>query len=137
MTQKKNKAAGISGLDAIEAILPDLIRSGPRQRILAALIDVGEEGLSFRSLSRTCRLRPTSLAYHLKVLVSRGGIRKEFRYQEIEREFSFYMLTDTGRSAVSASMDLLDLDMGNGATEMEEVMIIRQTAAPRLLLIKG
>ncbi len=137
LTRKKIETTGISGSDAVEAILPDLIRSGPRQRILTALIDVGDEGLSFRSLGRTCRLRPTSLAYHLKVLVSRGGVRKEFRYQEIEREFSFYMLTDPGRSAVSASMDLLDIDMGNGAGEMEEVMIIRPTAAPRLLLIKG
>ena len=137
MTQKKSEILGISGSDAIEAILPDLIGPGHRQDILTALIDVGDRGHSFRSLSRICDLRPTSLAYHLKVLVSRGGVRKEFRYQKIGREFSFYMLTDPGRSAVSASMDLLDIKRAKGMDEMEEIIIVRSAAAPRLLLIKG
>ena len=136
LTLKKSKILGISGSDAIETILPDLIRSGPRQDILTALLDTGGKGHSFRSLCRICSLKPTSLAYHLKVLVSRGGIRKEFRYQETGREFSFYMLTDQGRSAVSASMDILDIERGNGAGGMDKVIIICSTAAPRLLLIK-
>lgn len=136
LTLKQRKITGITGSDAPEPILFDLVRSGPRQDILTALIDTGDKGRSFRSLSRICNLKPTSLAYHLKVLVSRGGVRKEFRYQEAGREFSFYILTDPGRSAVSTSMDLLEIGRENGVCGMDKVIIIHSAAAPRLLLIK-
>lgn len=137
MTLINREKIGDTGLDTIESVLPDLVEKGPRQDILTALIGAGYKGLSFRSLSSKCGLKPTSLAYHLKVLVSRGGIRKEFRYQEVGREFSFYSLTDPGRSAVSASKELLGIGEDEGSNGMGRIVFICATAAPRLLLIKG
>ncbi len=136
LTRNKREKKNITDPDAIESVLPDLVRKGPRQDILAALIGTGNKGLSFRSLSRICGLKPTLLAYHLKVLVSRGGVQKEFRYQKIGREFSFYLLTDPGRSAVTASKDLLEMGKGNWMKGMDRVVFIHAATAPRLLLIK-
>ena len=121
----------------IENVLSDLLEKGTRREILIQLMGGGDKGISFRGLGEACSLKPTSLAYHLKVLESRGGISKEFRYQEEGREFSFYHLSELGRAAVDASRGLFDIGEEIAIARTDKVVIVQATSAPRILFIRS
>ena len=74
------------------------MKRGPRIIILKTLESSPKGGYTFKEIVSILRLNPSSLAYHLKLLTDSGMLAKEFRFVEDRRDYSFYRLTENGRS---------------------------------------
>ncbi|MBN1391026.1 MAG: hypothetical protein JXA22_10345 [Candidatus Thermoplasmatota archaeon] len=74
--------------------------------IVDIVISGGESGVSFKDIVSQSGLRPTTAAYHLKILCRTGITEKMFRNHEGRRDYSFYHLTTIGDRAYHSAMDM-------------------------------
>jgi DNA-binding transcriptional ArsR family regulator len=83
------------------------ISSEIRWNIMDLLENRGEDGESFKRIAEHCSLKPTNLAYHLKILARKGLIEKDFVNEMGRRDYTRYRLTGKGRETWSSTDILL------------------------------
>jgi DNA-binding MarR family transcriptional regulator len=107
-----------------------------RRRILDILYESRTQGISFKTMKEKLRLPPTSLVYHLNVMVKEKIIRKEFQNIEGRRDYSYYHLTEEAEDAYPRALAYLgSQSMGSsktGETE-KELVIIPLRLGPRVI----
>lgn len=87
----------------IQIVLSNLniLKDELRITILNILQKQESKGLSFSSISKETSIRPTTLAYHLKVLKKAGLVEKGFKQASEERDYTCYTITEKGSSVFS------------------------------------
>jgi DNA-binding transcriptional ArsR family regulator len=118
----------------------DLTKDETRLNILSILKESGETGKSFSEIVRITGSKPTKLAYHLKLLVKSGLIRKGFPEEMKGREHTCYRICRKGLGIWSIC-DILRYT-GDDSIEghhlqdyTEKIRIIPFSAGPRLFTI--
>ena len=69
---------------------------GKRRTVLEYIIE-SESGKTFKEIASGLEIKPTTLAYHLKILVDRKLLEKRFRSMDGRRDYSLYNVTEKGK----------------------------------------
>jgi DNA-binding HxlR family transcriptional regulator len=107
-----------------------------RRKILDLLFDSGPQGTSFKSLKERLNIPPTSLAYHLNVMVKEKVIEKEFLNIEGRRDYSYYNLTKETENAYPRALAYLGSHSAGTIQKKEsdqELWIIPLRLGPRVI----
>ncbi|MGA1849033.1 MAG: winged helix-turn-helix domain-containing protein [Thermoplasmatota archaeon] len=132
MAQKENE---ISYQIRILMFLMDDIRG----KIIDMLYDSGSHGASFKTMKERLGIPPTSLAYHLNVLVKENIIEKEFLNVEGRRDYSFYNLREEAGDAYLKALAYLGSQSADHERTREaeqEIWIIPLRLGPRVISLE-
>ncbi|MGA1822004.1 MAG: ArsR/SmtB family transcription factor [Thermoplasmatota archaeon] len=109
-----------------------------RKVILEKLYSGPSGGITFKKLRELTGIKPTTLAYHLKVLEENGLLSKSFRSVEGRRDYSYYTISDKGRDMIRISEKMADVGRKRRILATEEaapmpeiIEIIPEKFAPR------
>ncbi len=110
-----------------------------RRKILDVLYESGSRGASFKTLKERLGIPPTSLAYHLNVLVKENIIEKEYLNVEGRRDYSFYNLMEEAEDAYSKALVYLGSQSADhtkikGAEQ--DIWIIPLRLGPRVISLE-
>ena len=122
----------------------NILKDELRISILNVLQQKEGGGLSFSSISKEASIRPTTLAYHLKVLKKAGLVEKGFKQPTEGRDYTCYTITDRGSSLwslmelveigtdrnqigiplsdIPASIDIIPMSSGSMIIDLEEML---------------
>ncbi len=122
--------------------LSEVLKDGPRKKVVSLLSHAGNDGASFKEIVQETGLRPTTLAYHLKVLLAASLIKRGLKERTGRRDYSEYSLTERGSMMlrVIASMMERGADQkgpGSGPTELPGVLVTYMTIGPRCMVVTG
>jgi len=116
------------------------LKDSTRRGILEMLYDAGPRGASFKMIKERLGIPPTSLAYHLKIMIKEGAVEKDFKNVEGRRDYSYYSLTGSAEKGYPRALSFLGshIDERSG-TEVEgaEIRIIPLRLGPRVIKIEG
>lgn len=115
----------------------------PKRKVILEKLHSGPSGgITFKKLRELTGIKPTTLAYHLKVLEENGLLSKSFRSVEGRRDYSYYTISDKGRDMIRISEEMADvgrkrktLTTENAAPMPSIIEIIPGRYAPRGLKV--
>ena len=128
--------------EEIELIIEILysLKENIRRKILDIIFSAEVEGISFKSIVNKGHIPPTTVAYHLKVLVKAGLVENVFLNIDGRRDYSFYRSTTRGDRAFILMNEIYG-SLGPSADQDEglslpDIHIIPLRLGPRCLNIE-
>lgn len=132
---------GSSSLFSIEpSALNEVLKDGPRKKVLSFISLVGNVGASFKEIAQGTGISPSTLAYHLKVLLGSSLIKKGLKDRTGRRDYSVYTLTDSGSKVVKVLGSLMDRGVAEKGpltvpVRMPELFVTYMTIGPRCIVV--
>jgi DNA-binding transcriptional ArsR family regulator len=109
-------------------------------KIIDLLHDRGKKGMTFKMISKSVPLQPTSTAYHLGKLLDEGIVEKDFINKDGRRDYSFYFLkedaSDAYRVIITMAGSIMSIGENNDLNGEYNLMIIPMRLGPRCISIK-
>lgn len=104
MTDKKS--------DNVDHFRNIAVLSDDKRKSIIKLLFENDHALSFKNISDMTEIKPTSLAYHIKILLDEDLVFKTYALEPGRRDYTRYDLTRIGKATFefSETMDLLSTE---------------------------